>query len=707
MKKKIVWTSALVIVLAAGTWGGIRFYNKQDTQMVASYVTTPVRKGTIEVKVSGTGSIQPSVRETLKASSAGKALKVNFKQGDAVKKGDVLITYEQEDVTDQVRSKEIELKKKKLELADSQTKYKEAADDTARAAMVLSIQKQELDIEMTQDEISSLKTEKSLDPILAPIDGVLATFDVQAGDTLNPNNELGEIVNFAKLQMVVGIDELDIPKVKLKQEAQILVEALPEEKFTGEVVSIADEGTTSNGVASFDVTIVLADAKTLKAGMSAEASIMTEKKTDALYVPVEAVQSSQGKYFVMIPGASSETGTGAGATRGQQSGQTDSNPGAAPQSGQAGQVPQVGDASRFQNMTDEERAAMREQFMANRGNGSTNANSGNTVASSRRMEVEVGINNEDQIEILSGLQEGDLVILPTGHECKLQLEQPSRIPRTWRRGLPWRRCRRRRIPRRKRRGRTSVYRRRGRRCTLMTTTSTSEPLIRIKQLSKQYRMGGEILMALDNVSLTVRQGDFLAIIGPSGSGKSTLMNVIGCLDTPSSGEYWLDGEEVSRLRENKLAEIRNRKIGFIFQGFNLLSRLTAIENVELPLIYRGVPAKERKESAVEALRKVGLEERIHHRPVELSGGQQQRVAIARALAGNPPILLADEPTGALDTKTGKEVMGFMKELNALGHTIVLITHDLGISEQAKRVVRIMDGKLNEEEGGQNELLTSG
>ncbi|WP_229264027.1 ABC transporter ATP-binding protein [Cohnella cholangitidis] len=241
----------------------------------------------------------------------------------------------------------------------------------------------------------------------------------------------------------------------------------------------------------------------------------------------------------------------------------------------------------------------------------------------------------------------------------------------------------------------------------MTTTSTSEPLIRIKQLSKQYRMGGEILMALDNVSLTVRQGDFLAIIGPSGSGKSTLMNVIGCLDTPSSGEYWLDGEEVSRLRENKLAEIRNRKIGFIFQGFNLLSRLTAIENVELPLIYRGVPAKERKESAVEALRKVGLEERIHHRPVELSGGQQQRVAIARALAGNPPILLADEPTGALDTKTGKEVMGFMKELNALGHTIVLITHDLGISEQAKRVVRIMDGKLNEEEGGQNELLTSG
>lgn len=232
----------------------------------------------------------------------------------------------------------------------------------------------------------------------------------------------------------------------------------------------------------------------------------------------------------------------------------------------------------------------------------------------------------------------------------------------------------------------------------MTTTLKSEPLIRIQSLTKQYRMGGELLKALDDVSLTVDQGDFLAIIGPSGSGKSTLMNVIGCLDAPTSGEYWLDGDEVSRLKENKLAEIRNRKIGFIFQGFNLLNRLTAIENVELPLIYRGVPAKQRREQAIEALTKVGLEERIHHRPVELSGGQQQRVAIARALAGNPPILLADEPTGALDTKTGKEVMGFIKELNALGHTIVLITHDIEISHQAKRVVKIMDGRLLVEGG---------
>jgi putative ABC transport system ATP-binding protein len=236
-------------------------------------------------------------------------------------------------------------------------------------------------------------------------------------------------------------------------------------------------------------------------------------------------------------------------------------------------------------------------------------------------------------------------------------------------------------------------------------TTIAEPLIQIEQLSKQYRMGGELLKALDEVSLTVYKSDFIAIIGPSGSGKSTLMNVIGCLDAPTSGKYWLDGEEISRMKENKLAEIRNQKIGFIFQGFNLLSRLTAIENVELPLIYRGVPARARREQAIKALTKVGLEGRIHHRPVELSGGQQQRVAIARALAGDPPILLADEPTGALDTKTGIEVMGFIKDLNSLGHTIVLITHDLAISQQAKRVIRIKDGKLSEEGGGPNELHT--
>ncbi|MUG86780.1 ATP-binding cassette domain-containing protein [Paenibacillus timonensis] len=224
------------------------------------------------------------------------------------------------------------------------------------------------------------------------------------------------------------------------------------------------------------------------------------------------------------------------------------------------------------------------------------------------------------------------------------------------------------------------------------------PLIDVQNLGHGYRMAGEMMTVLSEISFQVGHGEFVAIIGPSGSGKSTLMNMLGCLDVANEGTYLLDGQDVRKLSDNKLATIRNEKIGFIFQQFNLLPKLTAYENVELPLIYRNVPHKERKRSVEESLRLVGLDDRMHHRPSELSGGQQQRVAIARAIAGAPPMLLADEPTGALDSKTGVEVMDKMKELNALGHTIIIITHDLSIAEQAKRLIRIQDGRIVEDRG---------
>jgi putative ABC transport system ATP-binding protein len=223
-----------------------------------------------------------------------------------------------------------------------------------------------------------------------------------------------------------------------------------------------------------------------------------------------------------------------------------------------------------------------------------------------------------------------------------------------------------------------------------------EPLIQIEQMSHGYMMGGQRMPILQDISLTVHKGEFVAIIGPSGSGKSTLMNMIGCLDLSNSGDYILDGHNVRKLSDNRLARIRNEKIGFIFQSFNLLPKLSAVENVELPLIYRGLSHRERKMRAIQALEQVGLQERMHHRPNQLSGGQQQRVAIARALAGDPPLLLADEPTGALDTNTGREVMQMIKGLHAQGHTIILITHDLDIADQAKRVVRIQNGMLTED-----------
>ncbi|WP_042357188.1 ABC transporter ATP-binding protein [Bacillus rubiinfantis] len=226
----------------------------------------------------------------------------------------------------------------------------------------------------------------------------------------------------------------------------------------------------------------------------------------------------------------------------------------------------------------------------------------------------------------------------------------------------------------------------------------SKPIIVIKNMTKTYKLGGETVHALNDISLEIDKGEFLAIIGPSGSGKSTLMNMLGCLDQPDKGTYLLDGKDIGKYNEHQLAEIRNQKIGFIFQNFNLLSKLTAMENVELPLVYAGVSASERRERALAGLSRVGLKERAGHLPTQLSGGQQQRVAIARALVSQPAILLADEPTGALDSKTSKEILQLMQELNDLGHTIILITHDLEIAKQAKRMVSIQDGQLFENGG---------
>ena len=218
-------------------------------------------------------------------------------------------------------------------------------------------------------------------------------------------------------------------------------------------------------------------------------------------------------------------------------------------------------------------------------------------------------------------------------------------------------------------------------------------LVVIQDISKIYNPGENEVRALDHISLTIQKGEFVAIIGQSGSGKSTLMNMIGCLDVPTEGTYILNGQNVSKLSDNELSDIRNQEIGFIFQGFNLIANLTAQENVELPLIYRGVPKKERHELSVAALKKVGLAHRMDHRPSEMSGGQQQRVAIARAIAQAPPVILADEPTGNLDSASSMEILDILKQLHAENRTVILITHDNDIAKQAKRVIRIKDGKI--------------
>ena len=234
--------------------------------------------------------------------------------------------------------------------------------------------------------------------------------------------------------------------------------------------------------------------------------------------------------------------------------------------------------------------------------------------------------------------------------------------------------------------------------TQETATPPVGVMIRAENLWKTYDMGEAIaVQALSGVTFEIDRGEYVAVMGPSGSGKSTLMNLIGCLDTPTSGKYWLNGQLVSELSDDELAYIRNKEIGFVFQTFTLLSRASALHNVELPLIYSGIPAKERLEKAQEALRKVDLVDRMHHKPNELSGGQRQRVAIARALVNNPSIILADEPTGNLDSATGEEIMGVFERLYEAGNTIVLVTHERDIAAHAHRIMHVRDGKIERDE----------
>ncbi|WP_274361786.1 efflux RND transporter periplasmic adaptor subunit [Paenibacillus thermotolerans] len=384
-----IWLLVLGFMIVGGSaaWWFWPKDNAGRQPAAANVATAPVRKGTLEVKVSGTGSIQPAARESITADTSATVEEVLVQQGDQMKKGDVLITFEQTDNSDKIRSNELDLKSKQLDLEQLQSRYKQSVmdgNDANAAEQKIAIEKLKLEMEKLQADTESLRNEAAIEPVVSPMGGTITALNVKIGQNVNPNTVLADIVDYKNLQMAVGVDELDISKVKVGQEAEISVEAIAGKSYAGKVVSVAEEGTQSNGVASFDVTVAVTAPEQLKAGMSAEASIMTDKKDDALYVPIEAVQSFRGQYFVMLASAeNAEAGTG------RQADGSGGNSGSE-QRGEAADRPQRAGGNRSSG------------FGMNGGG-----------ASGTRVQVEVGIHNEDYIEIVSGLSEGDAVVLPT------------------------------------------------------------------------------------------------------------------------------------------------------------------------------------------------------------------------------------------------------------------------------------------------------
>ncbi|UVI28881.1 efflux RND transporter periplasmic adaptor subunit [Paenibacillus spongiae] len=413
------WLLIVGVLLVAGAVYAY-FYFKKDEQPAAPPVnTTQVRKGTLEVSVSGTGSIQVGDRKTVMAGKQGTIKEVKVKENSVVKKGDVLVVLEGEDTSDQIKSEEVNLEKKLLELTDLQTRYKSEIDTNSLSSLDLSMKKQKLDIEQSRTTIAKLKEKQEEITITAPIGGTVKSLAAAADDELTPQTQIAEIVDYDNLQIIVSIDELDIPKVKAGQSAVISVEALTGQTFEGKVAAIADEGTASNGVATFDVTISVKASKEVKAGMSAEASISIEKKENTLILPIDAVQSLGNRYIVLLPSSAQgagDTGSTGSGTGGQPSGGNGgqaasgegaggegaaSQPGAEPSGQQGGRGGLPGEQSGGQTGWQRQR----DQGSASRGAG--------RFGSGTPQQIEVGIHNEDYIEVLSGLKEGDAVILPT------------------------------------------------------------------------------------------------------------------------------------------------------------------------------------------------------------------------------------------------------------------------------------------------------
>ena len=637
MKKRNMLIAAYVLLAAVVLWVLLRPSKREEITLE----TAPTSRIAISNSVTATGTVEPVTEVEVGTQVSGIIDRLYVDYNDVVKAGQLIA--EMDKVTLQA-----ELESSEAELASCKTEYEYQSKNYARTKTLHEkelVSDQEYDEALylyekarntyAQSQAAIVKVKQNLDyaTITSPIDGVVISRAVEEGQTVAAGFETPTLFTIAndltQMRVIADVDEADIGQVADGQRVQFTVDAYPDDTFEGTVEQVRLEATTESSVVTYEVVITAhnPDLK-LKPGLTANVTIYTLEKENALSIPTKALR------FVPDAGLLSEL---------DMSVASDS-------------VPAV--------------AGKREVW----------------VRSGQRLTpryVTTGAASGDRTEILDGLTDGEEVAVGMTSAVARPHDLDGR--------------RRADADRRTQSLHADTPGRRQQEEVAMETSVQTREIIRLENIRRDFRVGDETVHALRGVSFTIREGEFVTIMGTSGSGKSTLLNTLGCLDTPTAGEYYLDGISVRTMDKNQRATLRNRKIGFVFQNYNLLPKTTAIENVELPLMYNPqCSAAERRERAVEALKAVGLGDRLLHRSNQMSGGQMQRVAIARALVNNPAVILADEATGNLDTRTSFEVLVLFQQLHAAGRTIIFVTHNPEIAQYSSRNITLRDGRITDD-----------